>query len=264
MSVTRKMSYAVQQSPDEGTRGDASGAQPPASASMIGPKVRSAREAQNMSLRELARRIDMSPSFVSQLEHNKAKPSVGTLYALVEALGVSMDQLMSREPGVPGPDVGVVNGDKTTSFDDDREPLAREWPAVKQPLQPVDSRARIQFPGVLWERLTQAPDPHVDFLHVEYSPGSSSCPPDDMMRHGGHEYGFVLFGRLELQVGFDKYTVRPGDAVSFDSMTPHRLSNPHDEPCRAIWVVVGRSEDKRGRNLPSPSGNVSHLPSMST
>jgi hypothetical protein len=38
---------------------------------------------------------------------------------------------------------------------------------------------RIQIPGVVWERLHQASDPHVDFLRVEYKPGSSSCAREE-------------------------------------------------------------------------------------
>ena len=45
------------------------------------------------------------------------------------------------------------------------------------------------------------------------------------MRHGGREYGHVLSGRLEVQIGFETYSVGPGDSIHFDSTTPHRLSN---------------------------------------
>lgn len=197
-----------------------------------------------MSLRELARRIGVSPSFVSQLERNKANASVSTLYALVEALGLSLDQLM-------------VN-----TQDRGRDERPAQWPAVEAPMQPAGTRARIRFPGVVWERLTQASDPLVDFLHVEYAPGSSSCAPDNMMRHGGREYGYVVSGRINVQIGFERYELSPGDAVTFDSMTPHRLSNPFGEPCLAVWVVVGRRTDERAQEAPPPPPNVTHLPSM--
>ncbi|MYS75666.1 helix-turn-helix domain-containing protein, partial [Streptomyces sp. SID5926] len=68
----------------------------------IGPALRAAREARGMSLRALARQIGVSPSFLSQLERNKTNASVGTLYTLVEALDLSLDQLVSTDPGSPG------------------------------------------------------------------------------------------------------------------------------------------------------------------
>lgn len=240
---------------------DATSADESSGASQIGPKVRAAREAQKMTLRELARRTDVSPSFLSQLERNKVNASVGTLYALVDALGLSVDQLMSgkqHEGGSrsAGGSVGWQTPPAATPF------LSLAGRTVEHPFQPAHTRARIQFPGVVWERLTADADTLVDFLHVEYAPGSASCAPDDMMRHGGQEYGFVLSGELNLQLGFDTYVVKPGDAVTFDSMTPHRLSNSTDEPCAAIWVVLGRRDDERARDVPHPSNTVTHLPSL--
>jgi quercetin dioxygenase-like cupin family protein len=114
--------------------------------------------------------------------------------------------------------------------------------------------------GVAWERLTHDDDPYVDFLHVEYAPGSASCAPDDMMRHGGREYGHVLSGRLEVQVGFESYSLGPGDSIHFDSTTPHRLSNPHDQPCTAVWFVLARRDYDRAV-APTPAGS-SHLPGL--
>ncbi|MFC7616198.1 helix-turn-helix domain-containing protein [Actinokineospora soli] len=56
-----------------------------------------------MSLREMARRVDLSPSFVSQVELGRAAPSVGTLYAMVAELGLSLDALMAGDPAPRSP-----------------------------------------------------------------------------------------------------------------------------------------------------------------
>jgi mannose-6-phosphate isomerase-like protein (cupin superfamily) len=114
--------------------------------------------------------------------------------------------------------------------------------------------------GVAWERLTHDDDPYVDFLHVEYGPGSASCPPDDMVRHGGREYGHVVSGRLDVQVGFETHRLGPGDSIHFDSTTPHRLSNPYDEPCTAVWFVLARRDDERV-TAARPS-TTAHLPGL--
>jgi mannose-6-phosphate isomerase-like protein (cupin superfamily) len=109
--------------------------------------------------------------------------------------------------------------------------------------------------GVTWERLTPGDDPWLDFLAVTYEPGSASCPPDDLMRHGGREYGHIVRGRMLVQVGFETYDLHQDDSIHFDSLTPHRLSNPFDEPCEAVWVVVDRRGDSRmtmpPRHLPT-------------
>ena len=50
-----------------------------------------------------------------------------------------------------------------------------------------------------------------------------------------------------MRIGFDEYELGPGMAISFDSSSPHRLWAIGDEPAEAIWVVVGRQSDGRGR-----------------
>src|SRR5581483_7280097 len=69
----------------------------------LGQRLRAAREAHGISLRALAKQIEVSPSFISQVELGRAKPSVRTLYALVTALGISLDDVMTDEepPAVP-------------------------------------------------------------------------------------------------------------------------------------------------------------------
>jgi transcriptional regulator with XRE-family HTH domain len=216
------------------TTGTATGTTPV----QLGHAIRTVREQRGLSLRELARRVNVSPSFVSQVELGKANPSVGTLYALVSELGTTLDDLMgdASEDAATGPvvDAAIVDGHTPGS-----------WPRVEVPVQPAEGRKRVEMSGVVWERLTHDHDPYVDFLHVEYAPGSSSCAPDQMMRHGGREYGHLLHGRLDVQVGFETYALGPGDSIHFDSMTPHRLSNPYDEPCTAVWFVLARRDDDR-------------------
>ena len=68
-------------------------------------RLRAGREQNGLSVRALARTVNVSPSFISQIENGKANPSVGTLLAIVSALGISLDELFS---GVP--DSGQADG----------------------------------------------------------------------------------------------------------------------------------------------------------
>src|SRR2546428_14166166 len=67
----------------------------------VGSQLRARREAVQLSLRELARRLEISPSALSQIETGKSRPSVSTLYAIVSELGLSLDQLLGGV-GAPG------------------------------------------------------------------------------------------------------------------------------------------------------------------
>jgi transcriptional regulator with XRE-family HTH domain len=245
--------------------------EPGSMADQIGRRLREARLARGISLREMARRIGVSPSFVSQVERGKANPSVGTLYAFVTELGASLDELTAERPE-PGPKVQVAGGGTSPAADPDGatgaagtelswDPRTAAWPRIGAPVQRVHDRRRIQLSGVVWERLTHDDDPYTDFLHVRYAPGSASCPENDMMRHGGREYGYIVSGRIDIQIGFDLYHLEPGDSIHFDSTTPHRLSNPYDEPCTGIWVVIARREDNRVTGQPAAASS-NHLPGL--
>jgi mannose-6-phosphate isomerase-like protein (cupin superfamily) len=43
-----------------------------------------------------------------------------------------------------------------------------------------------------------------------------------------------------VQLGFDEFSLGPGDSIAFDSTQPHRLWNLGDVPVKGIWFVVGR------------------------
>ncbi|HZQ02918.1 MAG TPA: helix-turn-helix domain-containing protein [Gaiellaceae bacterium] len=195
-------------------------------ATRIGARLRVQRERLGISLREVARRIGVSPSLVSQIERDMVNPSVSTLYALVTVLGLTMSDVFddaARSRG--GPATADANGPVTTP----------------------ETRHIINLAaGVRWERLTSASDPLVEFLYVVYEAGGESCPPDSLMRHGGKEYGYVISGRLGVTIGFDDYELGPGCSISFDSSSPHRLRAIGSRPVRAIWAVVGRQGDPRG------------------
>jgi transcriptional regulator with XRE-family HTH domain len=218
------------------------GATPPE----VGERLRERRGELKLSVRELARRLGLSPSLISQIERGKASPSVGTLYALTNELGLSMDSLFSDQSsagddGGSGPEATGRARNPEASGNGSHPPAGPQLPVVHP-----DERRRITLDsGVRWERLTQAADPDVDFLYVVYEPGGASCEEGVLMRHSGREYGHVLSGTLEVTVGFDTYMLGPGDSISFESTVPHRLATVGDKPAEAIWFVLGRTGDPR-------------------
>lgn len=196
----------------------------------MGDRLRQARAARGLSLRQLAETLGVSPSLISQVETGRAKPSVNTLYALANELGISLDTLLFMDTEPPSP-----------HLDGDAAGESFEAVLPHDPVQRAASRSSIRLgSGVLWERLTTESIRNVDFLHVTYEVGGESSPADAFQRHSGQEWGYVLSGTLTVRIGFDEFLLQPGDAISFDSGTPHRLFNAGDVPARAVWFVLGR------------------------
>ncbi len=195
----------------------------------IGSRLREERQRAGISQRELARRLGVSASLISQIESGQSKPSVSTLYAIVTELGVSLDHVFQVHPE-PAPMAVALGGEAVV------EPAVDEDPVVR----PSDRHVVELASGVRWERLTSHQHEDVDFLHVTYDMGGSSSADERLMRHPGREYGYVLSGMLGVQLGFERHRLGPGDSIGFDSTVPHRLWNMGDEPVHGIWFVVGR------------------------
>ena len=197
----------------------------------MGERLRAARTARALSLRELAGRLGVSPSLISQIETGRANPSVSTLYAIAAELDVSLDELLFNDRRAPGRRHQSAPG----------SPLGGTMTSAP-PVQRAADRHSIRLAsGVNWDRLTTMSEPGIEFLHVTYEVGGASSPPDAFQRHPGHEWGYVLSGRLQVRIGFDEYVLEPGDAISINSSIPHRLATIGDQPVEAIWFVLGRA-----------------------
>jgi transcriptional regulator with XRE-family HTH domain len=193
----------------------------------LGARLREAREARNMTLRELARRLGLSPSLISQVETGKSQPSISTLFAIVGELEIPVNEVV-WEADPDGRDPGRRSRDADAA-----------WP--HSPVQRANERLSIRLDsGVSWQRLTAHPDHDVDFLLLRYEPGGESTAPESLMRHNGKEYGYILSGRLRVTIGFESYELRRGDSISFDCTEPHRLAAVGDQAVEAVWFVMGR------------------------
>jgi transcriptional regulator with XRE-family HTH domain len=204
------------------------GKEPPTMAT----RLRRARETRGMSQRELAARISVSPSMISQIEAGQSQPSVNTLYAIVTELNISLDDLFDHRPD---PEI-AVEPDPSSS----QETNAGSGSTVSRRaavIRPADRSVLRLETGVTWQMLNPS-GTQMDMIEVVYEVGGTSSRDGMLMRHNSAEYGLLLSGELSVQVGFDVHHLSAGDSIAFDSTIPHRLWNPGQEPARAIWVVL--------------------------
>jgi transcriptional regulator with XRE-family HTH domain len=205
----------------------------------LGEHLRRERTERGLSLRELARRLEVSASLVSQIETGKIQPSVRTLYAIVSELNLSMDEMFNsteREIQERPAENGLSTPSTAHASDSDDDLGYVQRGGTRRSLD-LES-------GVHWERLTVRNEPGVEFLYSTYPPGSESAPAGALVRHGGREFGIVLKGRLGVTIGFSDYLLEAGDSTFFDSTTPHRLYNDGDETVEAIWIVLDRQAER--------------------
>lgn len=211
-------------------------------AALIGEKLRAAREQQNMSLRELASKAEVSASMLSQIENGKAYPSVRSTYNIAAALGLPVDYFFpdngspakTRAPqDMTASDLRDAQLNGTLDLDTADAATTPNAPAILH----CNARPTISLKGGIdWARLTLHPEPGAEFLEITYAPGAASG--ERMSHHVGREFGLILEGVLTIELGFETYTLQAGDSIIFDSTTPHRLTNQKTAPVRALWVVM--------------------------
>ena len=219
----------------------------------VGSLIRRERQKQGLSLRELARRVGISASMLSQVENDRTRPSVSTIYAIATELGLSIDALLS--------DGGALAAETGTAGLARRGAAAPALSELACQLVRPEQRRKLELEsGVTWELLSDLLPHLVDFMFVSYEPGGSSSSSGKLMRHTGTEFAFLLRGKLKIQVGFDEYILQPGDALAFDSSEPHLLVNEETEPAVGIWFVLGRRQAPEARVLREGGATVLRYP----
>lgn len=191
---------------------------------LLGSRLRAARQAQSVSLRSVATAIGVSPSLLSQIENGKTNPSVDTLYALVQQLGISVDVMLGIE---------ATGRSKTRT--------ASPVPSGGTLVQTLEETPVIEMQnGVRWERLAVLPGQDVEALRVTYQPGASSSLQGHLMHHFGCEHLVLVSGELQVRFSDEEITLRTGDSMAFDSRRPHLFVNESGHPALGIWHVLGR------------------------
>jgi len=204
----------------------------------LGPRLKEIRTQSGTSLREIARQLNVSPSFLSQIENGKSQPSVATLYAIAKLLGVSVDVLFEAQ----GSDAPASTGLKVEVVRDTFDHPADAWDSSRARISAVNPNNRsviLMESGVQWERLAATAEANVNFMEISYAPGAETNNSGEMIFHDGFEYGYALEGELELTIGDLILPLAAGHSVGFDSSIPHRFRNVGSAPFKGIWFVHG-------------------------
>jgi transcriptional regulator with XRE-family HTH domain len=177
----------------------------------FGEKLRTVRERRGYTLKDVAKRANVSESLVSQIERNKVSPSVDTLLLIADVLDIDYEYL----------------------FSDYRQ--KRRASIVR-----VSERGSIRRNKVIIHQLSSAEEvsdcPAIEAFLLEIE--KTGEQGDREYGHVGREFGIILEGQAELIYGDETYILNKGDSISFPSNIPHLLKNTGEQVLTAIWVVT--------------------------
>lgn len=182
----------------------------------LGARVRAARQAQGLTLKEVAAGAGLSAPHICEIEQGKTSPTIGALARIAAALGKPLPHFLEEQAL---PDVSLVRHGESLA---DQQRGCQALPAGGvTPLSHGIPSSRLAV-----RRLVLAP--------------RQSTRVD---RHGGQEGGLVLAGLLEAVIGDQVQVLHPGEVAFFAGGRPHQLRNPGPETAELLWVHLDAVQD---------------------
>jgi transcriptional regulator with XRE-family HTH domain len=176
----------------------------------VGPRVRALREAEGLSLRDLAERSGVSAPMLSQVERGETSPTLAVAGRIAAGLELRLSQLLRLD------EAGAVN-------------------VVR-----ASERRKGGSRGHRYELLTPPlPGQRAEVSRHVLAPGASTGGPGDPPMHepGSRETAVVEAGPVVLTCDGDRHELAAGDTVTFDADLPHHFENPGTRDAVLLAVV---------------------------
>ncbi len=175
----------------------------------LGDKIRQLRTVKGLTLTQVAALADCTPSYLSQIEHDKTSPSIASLKRIATALDARIVDFFleddeNHDPVVWTPDMWVKMN------------LPRWKADIRQMVRGVKNR-------------------QIQPFYTTIEPGGGTW--EDYW-HAGEEFGLVLEGELTLTVGKKTYIVEAGSSFYYSSTLSHAWTNEGEKLCRVVWIVT--------------------------
>jgi transcriptional regulator with XRE-family HTH domain len=172
---------------------------------LVGARIRALRTDRGLTLSQVGASAGLNVGYLSQVETDKASPSLETLAALADALDVPITWLLIDV--APKPRV-VRAGER---------------------------RGQEEMPGLRTEEVDGGHARGLRIVEAIGQPGTRST----IMTDAGEEHHVVLAGRLRLKQGDFETELGPGDYLVWDGSFPHEAEVVGEEPARILIVTPG-------------------------
>ena len=200
------------------------------SGSEIGERVHQRRVELGLSIRELARRTDLSASFISQLERGKVNVSVDSLQRLASQLNVSILYFLPQSNAK-----NILTGSNGSRLV--RDNSLNSLPQEYTPVVELENRPKLTLPasGVSYELLTNDLNRKMEAIFERLQPGAVKLARP--LREPTEEFIYLLSGSLAVDLVTGEHILYPGDSIYFEGKFLQRLacaSRSED----AVWIAV--------------------------
>jgi transcriptional regulator with XRE-family HTH domain len=173
----------------------------------IGSRIKSLRQSNHLTLRQLADKVGCTDAYLSQIENGRVSPSIASLKRIAGALQSKITDFFVESQD---DDPVVLRPDQRVTLSLDR------WNARIQSLVINPKNKRM----------------HPFFTTIEPGGGSHG-----LYSHVGEEFGIVLKGQLEIDLDGAIHLVKQNESFYYNSSQPHSWTNPGNEETVVVWVI---------------------------
>jgi len=171
----------------------------------IGKRIQELRQLYGMTQQELADRCELTKGYISQLERDLTSPSIATLVDILQCLGTELGPFFTEA----APEKAVFHQD---------EVFVKEEPDAGRTIHWIVPNAQKN---------------EMEPILLTLQPGAST---DKDFPHEGEEFGYVLSGAVQVNLGSQGHRAKKGEAFYYKADRVHYLRNVGKSPCRLLWV----------------------------
>jgi len=172
--------------------------------SNIGSRIKEQRKSLGLSLHELARRTELTPSFISQVERGLVSTSIHSLKRIAEAMGVSIMFFLNEGPKL--------------------DPVIRSG---KRPCLTLPDE------DITFELVSPASARKMEVYIGKLEPGKVYNAQS--LREPTEESIYVLEGGLQVCLNTQEYILYAGDSIFFEGVTLRKFVCITDQ--EAVWIA---------------------------
>ena len=184
---------------------------------IVGHKIRGIRESKNLTVEEIAESSGLSVEQINSIENDQNLPSLGPLIKIARALGVRLGTFMDDNDSL-GPVV-------TRAEDRERER------SISFSNGASDARKHMEYHPLAQQKAGRHMEPFVIDINPEENPNYT------LSAHEGEEFIYVLEGEIEVEYGKDKYNLKEGDSIYYDSIVKHHLHGAPGKPAKILALI---------------------------
>jgi len=193
-----------------------------------GKQLKKLRKERGLSLREVARRTELTASFLSQVEHGTSNVSIDSLRKISEALDVPMMHFL-EEPPV---DIEDINEHIEPVPCEDEDRTKAYSPVIR-----AGCRPRLILPpsGLEYQLLVPNLSTKLEAVIGRAAPGTGNIARK--LRSETEEFIYVLSGEVLIGLDEEEYILRPGDSITFHGNQLTKISCASVDR-DASWISV--------------------------